>query len=720
MLLLPMTLRRRLTLNQVFLLTLLGLMLFLGLLFFVFYYGTSQSILESSNRLRHEVGLRLENEVVSFHTQARAVAHQVETDMQEGLIHIYDERSLESALYEQVRDHPDIAEVSFTHSDADESRGEIRIKPTNHWQVSVFRAADLNQINRRRVWREGENVIVRLADATGVHIQSYSPRQVPDSDQTHPFDPTTHPTFTGPLEFVRPIWTDLHISELSAERIRIEVTVMQVVRGGANGFLGVVRVGLLESQLDKIVAGVANESQSSIHHTCFICDSQGRLITKVADGDYVPTDAEDLRIKSPNEPPEIAAALRTLTEPGSAIAADLAASDEGGGEITAGGRRYLVTFLHLPRDTQDWVLGVLAPEDEYLGGLIRTRDLLLKMAGVVILVILIGGALTLRAVQRGLSRLSNVASRMRKLDFAPSDTIAPFRDVQRVMDSLEQAKTALRSMRKYVPMDLVSQLYEMNREPVLGGELRELSILFTDIAGFTSLSESLDPDRLASALGQYLEVMTNAIHEHAGTIDKYIGDSVMALWNAPRLCESHPIKACAAALACTTATRKLFASPTWQGLPPWRTRCGLHVDRVNVGHFGSPDRLNYTALGDGVNLASRLEGLNKIYGTSIIVSETIQKEATAAFCLRLLDRVAVFGKRKAVKIYELRESPNDAAMAYETALAAYWAREFSDAIRILEKQLDDPPSSFLAERCRSLLADPPAAEWDGVYAPMMK
>jgi len=693
-----MILRRRLTLKQVFVLTMVGLFLCLSAILFVLVYGWYESILQTSGQLRREVGLRIANEVTEFHSQAANVAGNVEQDMQKGLIHIYDQNSLESALYEQILNHENLSEVSFTHSDATESDADgIQIKPANHWQISVFRAEGPNRIIARRVECWDKRVFVSENDGGVVAAHSYA---------APTYDPTTHPTFSTPVELnlERPIWTDLHHSELASGRI--EVTVMKVVRGAGGGFLGVVRVGLLESQLNKIVAQPDNEGDGNYHHTCFICDKQGRLVTPVTPSDDLGLDGDDLRIQSPNKPPEITAALAKLKD--------------GGGEVTAGGKRYLVSFLDLPSDTQDWVLGILAPEDQYLGDLIATRNRLLKMAVQVIAIILFGGVLTLRAVQRGLARLLAVTSRMQKLDFAPSDTTAPFLDVQRVLDSLEQAKTALRSMRKYVPMDLVSQLYEMNREPVLGGELRELTILFTDIAGFTSLSESLDPDRLASALGQYLEVMTNAIHEHAGTIDKYIGDSVMALWNAPRLCPSHPIKACAAALASTVATRKLFASPAWHGLPLLRTRCGLHMDRVIVGHFGSPDRLNYTALGDGVNLASRLEGLNKIYGTSIIVSETIQQAAMAAFCFRLLDRVAVVGKRQAVKIYELREGPSDAVTAYESALASYWARDFSDALQILEKQLDDAPSSFLAERCRSFLAAPPPADWDGVYAAMMK
>jgi adenylate cyclase len=410
-------------------------------------------------------------------------------------------------------------------------------------------------------------------------------------------------------------------------------------------------------------------------------------------------------------PPQIAAALAKVSDPG---------GGGEGGEVTAGGQKYLVTFIPLLHHTQDWVLGVLASENDYFGPLIRTRNQLLIVALIVIVVILFGGVLTLRAVERGLSRLLNVTARMQKLDFAAVDSMAPFRDVQRVLDSLEQAKTVIRAMGKYVPMDLVRDQFEMNREPELGGEIRELSIMFTDIAGFTTLAESRKVDEIVRTLEGYLGAMTAAIHKHSGTVDKFIGDAVMAIWNAPRPCEKHAIKACAAALACTQAARKLFNEAAQPGMAPLHMRCGLNRDRVIVGNVGSPDRINYTALGDGVNLASRLESLNKVYGTAIIVSESIHQEAASEFCFRLLDRVAVVGKRQAVLIYELRESPSDEAAKYESALAKFWNRDFAAALAILDKQAADPPSAVLADRCRAFIVQPPPPEWDGVFRAMMK
>jgi adenylate cyclase len=242
--------------------------------------------------------------------------------------------------------------------------------------------------------------------------------------------------------------------------------------------------------------------------------------------------------------------------------------------------------------------------------------------------------------------------------------------------------------------------------------------MFTDIEGFTSLSERLAPNDLARALGLYLDAMTRAVQKTGGTIDKFIGDAVMAIWNAPSPVENHAKKACEAALACVEATRALYQSKEWRGQPALFTRFGLHEDDVLVGHFGAPARMSYTALGDGVNLAARLEGLCKQYGVMILVSEAIAAKVKDAFVLRKIDKVAVKGKSRAVMVYELIGRTGDlslAARAYERALDAYFARDFAGALGILGAHKDDPPSTVLAERCARLREAPPGEAWDGVY-----
>jgi adenylate cyclase len=296
-----------------------------------------------------------------------------------------------------------------------------------------------------------------------------------------------------------------------------------------------------------------------------------------------------------------------------------------------------------------------------------------------------------------------------------------------VLLGLERAKTALRALGKYAPVDLVRQLFKANREPVLGGEPRTLSVMFTDIKDFTSCAESLAPDALADVLGRYLAAMTAAVHATGGSIDKYIGDAVMAIWNAPSECPDHALRACRAALDCVAATEALYASPEWGSRPRFVTRFGIHSGEMLVGHFGAPDRMSYTVLGDGVNLAARLEALNKQYGTSILVSEACWNAAKDAFAFRRLDRVAVKGKSQGVGVHELLGDARTAAgrvtlaHSYERALDHYFAGRFADALGMFEGlAAEDPPSAALAARCREYLTSPPGAGWDGVYVSRTK
>jgi adenylate cyclase len=268
----------------------------------------------------------------------------------------------------------------------------------------------------------------------------------------------------------------------------------------------------------------------------------------------------------------------------------------------------------------------------------------------------------------------------------------------------------------------VRQLYQTKEEPTLGGEIQEVSILFTDIQNFTSVSEKLPVNALATALGEYLKVMTHVIQNNRqGVIDKYIGDGIMALWNAPSTLPNHAQVACQAILECSSALQELFDSPQWQNLPRFETRFGLHRDRVMVGHFGAPDRLNFTVIGNGVNIASRLESLNKQYGTSFLVSEDIFEATKDFFDFRLLDLVAVKGKTEGIKVYELigRKVEKQAMAAivtkYEEALQAYRSRHFEDAMNLLKDQLHDGPSHTLHARCSLFLQNPPPDSWDGIY-----
>jgi adenylate cyclase len=474
-------------------------------------------------------------------------------------------------------------------------------------------------------------------------------------------DPTLHPTFsvmTARENLERTLWSDLHYSELERTPAapRVVLSVQSALRDSGGRFAGVVRVGLLTDDLDAIVQGSRDADAGDPHRVALLAVSgapgaPARLVARVDPSDRVAVIDDELRIVSDHPPPEIAALLDSRL----VLGLD-PEHPNAGGVLDVHGEPYWASLRELSiasGGTAGWLVAVLVPEAYYTHELVSYGRVLLGVFGATLFLVLAIGVLTLRVVRRGLDQLSLTTARMRCFDFRPSRESSLLRDIDGVMQGLERAKTVARAMGRYVPLGLVRHLYESNREPELGGELVELSLMFSDIEGFTALAERLSPDSLAAHLGAYLEVMTNAIEAAGGTIDKYIGDAVMALWNAPARLERHPSQACRAVLECRRALERLYDSPSWAGLPRLVTRFGLHTASVLVGHFGAPSRLSYTALGDGVNLAARLEPLCKQYGVQVLVSEAVVRATGDEFVFRRIDRVTVKGKTEAVDVYEL-------------------------------------------------------------------
>ncbi|MEO8354064.1 MAG: adenylate/guanylate cyclase domain-containing protein, partial [Chthoniobacteraceae bacterium] len=675
------------TLAQVFTLSLVGLAVALSVLFYVVFDASRATTIESSERIRDSASAEIGKRVTNFLQKAPDTVQAFQLALDRGLIDAGDPRAIERALFSLLLANPDMGELNLTyaHQTGFAENGAIELAETPRGQVTVWRAMDANgetQWRSRHVHRENGVFVadLRKLDRSGSFLNLPVNRDVAVEIP----DPTSHPTFTTPARqdlYGRLVWSDLHWSEVTAQfpasRRRVEVSVQQVVIDANDQFVGVLRVGLLAQQLERAVSLQIAGATANDPHRIFICDPLGRLITRGVRSDPLEEFDVGLRVAAKAVPPPIATALADPR---------LGGLDDGVSGFSGGfsleGEEFLTTF-HALRDTQDWVVGIVVPRAFYLGKLTAMRNRLLWISSGIMVLLVVGGVVILRGARKAQSRITRESVKMNAFDFSPASTAAPFRDVSEVLENLEKAKTALRAMSKYVPIDLVRRLYRENNEPVLGGDATELSIMFTDIKDFTGLAEQFAPDDLAAALGRYLDTMARIIQqETGGTIDKYIGDAIMTIWNAPEPVVDHPRMACLAAVRCREAGRQLSQSPEWRGLPRFETRFGLHRDTALVGHFGAPDRMNYTAIGDAINLASRLEGLNKLYGTSIIASERIVEDARAHFDFRLLDRVAVKGKSESIRIYELlgekgaRREPRDFVANYEAAFEAYAARDF--------------------------------------------
>ena len=279
----------------------------------------------------------------------------------------------------------------------------------------------------------------------------------------------------------------------------------------------------------------------------------------------------------------------------------------------------------------------------------------------------------------------------------------------------------------YVNPTVVNELIEHPERLRLGGERKELTVLFSDIAGFATISESIEPEDLVALLNEYLSAMTAVIFANGGTLDKYEGDAVMAFWGAPIAQPDHALRACRAALQMQEALKGMRERWREEGKPYIDVRVGLSTGIMVVGNMGGTRRFDYTVMGDSVNLGSRLEGANKEYRTKIMISEITYRHAKEHVIARQLDLLVVRGKTEPIAVYELVGFVDDAVSpqyleflkTYNQGLQQYRNREWQTAIRSFRMALeilpDDYPSLLYIERAKTYEETPPPPEWDGVY-----
>ena len=391
------------------------------------------------------------------------------------------------------------------------------------------------------------------------------------------------------------------------------------------------------------------------------------------------------------------------------------------------GNLYYVTFAVL-NTFGDWVVATVIPATDFLATIQENvRFLLIALALMTLTIAGLAAVLTNRLVVRPLAR---IVAQFKHIETFQLDQVVRIPSRLREFDGLStallQMSRSLASFGKYMPIELVRTLVSRGIEAEPGGQQQSLTVMFADLAGFTSLSEMLGED-VVPVLTEYLETASSAVISHRGTIDKFIGDAVMAFWGAPIENTQHARDACAAALA---VQQMMMARqpqlPAGDPRAALRVRIGINTGRMLVGNIGSTDRLNYTVIGDSVNVASRLEGINKLYGTAIVIGEGTRRAAGDAILVRQLDWVAVYGRSEGVAIYELLAMADDSlgdrpawALHYEAGLAAYRDRRWDEAERhfaaaAAERAGDDAPSQLFIERCRALIAAPPGADWTPV------
>ncbi len=320
-------------------------------------------------------------------------------------------------------------------------------------------------------------------------------------------------------------------------------------------------------------------------------------------------------------------------------------------------------------------------------------------------------------ISRPLKKLTNNIQEM--MDFSEKSVpIKPsfITELSTLGLAINRLRQTILAFTAYVPRELVRDLVKSGAEIQVGGESRYLTILFTDLKDFSALSETTPSRELLKRVSYYLELMTLAIKEEDGTVDKFIGDAVMAFWGAPVLDQHHAYHACVSAFKGQRRMVALNARLVSENKTPLSVRIGIHTDAVLVGNIGSLERLSYTVMGDGVNIASRLEGINKLYGTKICVSHTVYKEAGERLWLRPIDKIRVKGREAEFLIYELlgirdgssetqaTEAEQALCELTEQAYALYSAKRYRDALAVYQdivERFDDTLSKVMGEQCQA-------------------
>ncbi len=400
--------------------------------------------------------------------------------------------------------------------------------------------------------------------------------------------------------------------------------------------------------------------------------------------------------------------------------------------------QYVARVDDLPdRYGRDVHLAIVAPVNEIVAPVLAAgRSAVLFGAAVFILFLPILVWIASR-ISRPLARLSSEADQIRRIELDdPLELRSLISEIADLSDAMAAMKSTLAAFTRYIPKTLVARMIESGVVPQLGGERRDVTLMFTDAADFTAMSDTMEPELLAKKISHYLEALGSEILKLGGTIDKYLGDGIMAFWNAPIASPDHARDACEAALRCARQSGDLNAGWVAAGEAPMPTRIGIHTGEAIVGNIGSADRMDYTAMGGAVNLASRLEGLNKVFGTRILVSASVKEAAGDGFLFRALGRVVPKGRREATGIYELigrnpacaRTAPSDAATGeqadycedWNSVFMQYLDRNWSVAVegfsRLAERRADDLAAQFYLRRAQEFLESPPGPDWWGIEA----
>jgi adenylate cyclase len=597
---------------------------------------------------------------------------------QRGLLRLDDPHLLTALLAERVRVHPELSWIGYGDAASGRYIGATR-------------------------WEDGE-IVEYIADPA---VDGSMPQQVavaedgtespPKFTETKPYLVADRPWFKEGLANPGLYWTAFY--KMVTGGYGITCTSAFTARG-STGPTGVFHVDLRLERVAAFLSGI----RIGDHGAVFLIDREGHRVVS-PEGDHVAAAALAVdRVAPSHAASSFDAPLRVTTPTG----------------------RYEIVFSPISvRGDIGLNLAVVVDHADITAGIYREGLIAAGIAAAFTLAAIVLGAVLSARISRPVSAITSDLARVGAFNISRDPSPTSFvREIAELGVSVDRMKASLRSFGHYVPTDLVRTLLARGIDAELGVEPRCVSIHFSDVENFTTIAEGIAPTELVAAMGRYFELMTGALSRHGGTVDKFMGDGIMAFFNAPEELPDHERQACLAALEAQRLLAEMIRN-TPPGQPIFLARIGLGVGEVLVGNIGTPERFAYTLLGDEVNLASRLEGLNKLYGTWIMASQALMERAGDGFEWRLLDRVAVKGRHQGTVVCELIGLKGevaarvlDARDVYERALEAYFAGDFERAATLFTRASELRPGDLAAqtmrERCETLAEDPPL-NWSGIH-----
>ena len=550
------------------------------------------------------------------------------------------------------------------------------------------------------------------------------------------YDPRRRPFYVGAVGAGEPAWTEAYLFFGAGGRGRVPgVTYGSPVRADDGSLVGVLHADFDLFALCRFLDGLRSEVPGFAFVVELRADGSRRAIAH-------PDPATLLTRTTGPDGKETHALARSAEEMGDprvrAFLADMRAgrvseaspaAEAGTLDVEVGGERHLGGYRLLQgADAPHWAICMMIPRARILEGVERNNRTTIWIGLGALAVAILLSILIATRIATPLSRIAAQSEQIGRFELdAPSLGRSPVAELDRLMVATDEMKASLKSFERYVPARLVREMFRAGVEAELGGESRTLTVYFSHVAEFESFRASVTAETLVARLGEYFAEITDEIESSQGTLDKYMGDAVMAFWGAPQSLEAHALHACRAALGGARRLAVLQRSWAAGGGKTFRASIGLNTGDLVVGNMGSPSRLNYTVLGDAVNLAARIEGLNRMYGTAILMGEGTYAAVADHVVARRVDRVAVKGKSRGIDVYELlamqgEEAAADQASlveAYASAFDAYLARRWAEAAAAFEAILaarpEDGPSQVLLARCRALAVEPPGDDWDGVH-----